>query len=139
MKIIERKKVQKNRYGRVVFNNHDLEPHEEATVFALSSFGFDVETLIPSSIPRSRNPDLLMLGTTWEMKGPRVMNEKTITTKFRKAEKQSGGRAVFDLRNMKKDRKVAEAYIKKLFQETHGMRRIMIIEDDEKVLDIFKR
>ena len=66
MRIIERKRVSKSKYGKVVFNNRDLESHEEATVFCLSSFGFDVETIIPSNIPKSKNPDLLMLGTTWQ-------------------------------------------------------------------------
>ena len=54
MRVIERKIVARNKYGRDVFNNHDLEKHEKDTVFQ---------------------------------------------TKFRKAAKQSGGRAIFDLRN----------------------------------------
>ena len=138
MKIIEREKVAKSKYGRVVFNNHDLEPHEEATVFCLSSFGYDVETIIPSNIPKSKNPDILMLGTTWEMKGPRRANEKTIRTKFRKAKKQSGGKAIFDLRNSGKDARNIEKYIMKLFSEIQEMRRIIIIKTDDKILDIFK-
>ena len=139
MKIIERKKVSKVKYGRVVFSNRDLEPHEEATVFCLSSFGFDVETIVPSSIPGSKNPDLLMVGTTWEMKGPRTPNEFTIKAKFRKAVKQSGGRAVFDLRNADdKDKAEVEEIIMDLFEKTRGMRRIMIIRDDESLIDIFK-
>lgn len=138
MKIIKRKPVPKSKYGKVTFNNRDLEPHEEATVFCLSSFGFDVETIIPSNIPKSKNPDILLLGTTWEMKGPRKANEETIRTKFRKAKKQSGGKAVFDLRNSGNDAKEIERYILKLFNEIHEMRRIMIIEDDDTLLDIFK-
>jgi hypothetical protein len=138
MKIIERKTVPKSRYGRVVFNNHNLEPHEEATVFCLSSFGFDVETIIPSNIPKSKNPDLLMLGTVWEMKGPRTANESTIRTKFRKARKQADGKAIFDLRNTSNDTAEIKKYILKLFSEIREMRRIMIIENDQKLLDIIK-
>ena len=138
VKIIKRKKVAKSKYGIVIFRNHDLELHEEATVFCLSSFGFDVEALAPSNIPKSNNPDLLMLGTTWEMKGPRKANKETIRTKFRKARRQSGGRAVFDLRNSGSDAKEIKKYIIDLFIEIHEMRRIMIIEDDEEMLDIFK-
>ena len=100
MREIVRKAVAKNKYGRVVFNNHDLESHEIDTIFCLASFGFDVETIKPSNIPGSRNPDLLMLGTTWEIKTPTTINRETIATEFRKAVKQSGGRAVltFDTR-----------------------------------------
>ena len=138
MWIIEREKVPKSKYGKIIFNNRDLEPHEEATIFCLSSFGFDVETIIPSNIPKSKNPDLLMLGTTWEMKGPRKANQDTIRTKFRKAKKQSGGRAIFDLRNSGHDAESIEKYILKLFTEIKEMRRIIIIKNSDKILDIFK-
>ena len=139
MKTIERNPVSIHKHGRAIFNNQDLEPHERETVFCLTSFGFDVETIIPSSIPGSRNPDLLMMGTTWEMKGPRTANRSTIQTKFRKAVKQSGGRAVFDLRNARSVERVeVESIIMKLFSSTRGMRRIIIIRDDEHLVDIFK-
>ena len=138
MKIIERAKVSKSKRGKITFSNRDLEPHEEATIFCLSNFGFDVETIIPSNIPKSKNPDLLMLGTFWEMKGPRKANEETIRTKFRKAKKQSGGKAIFDLRNASNDAEEIKKYIMKLFAETKGMRRIMIVENDNKLIDISK-
>ncbi|MBR2586830.1 hypothetical protein IKE71_00430 [Candidatus Saccharibacteria bacterium] len=139
MKIIEREPVSASKRGKAVFNNQDLEPHERETVFCLNSFGFDVETIIPSSVPGSRNHDLLMLGTTWEMKGPKTPNRAKIQTKFRKAVKQSGGRAVFDLRNMREtDRAEAEETIMKLFKTTREMRRIIIIRNDERLVDILK-
>ena len=129
----------KSKYGRVVFNNNDLEPHERKTVFTLSSFGFDVETIIPSHTPGSKNPDLLMLRTFWEMKGPTTPNENTIKKKFRKAVKQSGGKAVFDLRNARKNEaETIERSIMKLFDEIREMRRIMIIERDDEVIDFIK-
>ena len=130
--------VSRNKYGRVIFNNQDLEAHEKKTVFYLSRFGFDVETLTPSNVPKSKNPDLLMLGTMWEMKGPRVYNEATIQTKFRKALKQSGGRAVFDLRNLRDNSDKTEKYIMRLFRLTRGMKRIIIIRKSGRLLDIFK-
>ena len=138
MKIIERKSVPRNSYGRIIFNNQDLEEHEKETVFYLSKFGFDVETLVPSNVPKSKNPDLLMLGTVWEIKGPRKYNEATIQTKFRKAVKQSGGRAVFDLRNLRRDDDKTEEYIMKLFRLARGMKRVMIIRKNGQLLDIIK-
>ena len=137
MKIIERKPVPKNKYGRIILSGQNLEVHEKDTIFALASFGYDIETLIPSYIPKSHNPDLLMAGTTWEMKTTLSVKKKTIETKFRKAQKQSGGRSIFDLRKLR-DKRAAIDYIIKLFQETRGMRRVIILEEDEKLLDIFK-
>lgn len=136
MKIIERKIVNKNRYGKIIFNNYGLEEPEKETIFYLVKFGFDIEILKPSNIPKSKNPDLLMLGTTWEIKSPQKFNRATIQTKFRKAVKQSGGRGIFDLRNVNSEE--AELYIMKLFLSTREMKRIMIIQEDGQLLDIFK-
>lgn len=138
MKVIKRYKVPKNKCGKIQKTNPDLEPHEDRTVECLSGFGFNVETLIPSDIPKTKNPDLLMLGTTWEMKGPRVANESTIQTKFRKAIKQAEGKAIFDLRESGHDADEIERIIMKMFTGSRGMRRIMIIRNDNELLDIFK-
>lgn len=56
--------------GNVKFNGKKPEPHERRTIDFLSILGYDVETIIPSNVPGSRNPDILMMGTFWEMKGP---------------------------------------------------------------------
>lgn len=133
--------VPKSKYGRVIFSNNDLMPHERETVYCLSSFGFDVETVIPSNLPGSNNPDLLMFGTFWEMKGPTTSNEGTIQTKFRKAVKQTNGsgKAVFDLRSAKpKERGEIEQLIMKLFKKTPGMRRVIIIREDDDCVDFMK-
>lgn len=130
-------KVTKAR-GRANFNGRELESHEKKTIKLLVDYGFDVEVIIPSNIPGSRNPDILLFGTFWEMKGPRSTNENTIKTKFHKAIKQSGGRAIFDLREIKGGANAAKEILMELFMNTRGMRRIIIIESDENVLDISK-
>lgn len=132
------KKVPIKRHGKVIISNHEIEDHERETIFCLSSFGLDVETVVPSHTPGSKNPDLLMMGTYWEMKGPRTANVSTITNKFRKAVRQSGGKAVFDLRNTKDDAATIEKYIMQLFESTRGMRRIIIIRKDDDAVDIIK-
>lgn len=140
VKIIEHKKVRKSQYG-VVKKNNRLEPHEENTVYCLAEYGFDIETIIPSNMPGAKNPDILMLGTFWEMKGPETTDEDTIATRFRKAVKQANGKAIFDLRNVKGDAIRVERYVMKLFVTTRGMRRLMIIKNSrsgERLLDIFK-
>ena len=137
-KIVEHYKVQETQYGEARKENYSLEPHEEDTIDCLVTYGFDVETIIPSNVPGSKNPDILMLGTLWEMKGPQTTNEKTIRALFRRAVKQAGGRVVFDLRKVKKDSADVEEYMIELFATTRGMRRIMIIRE-EKILDFLKQ
>ena len=49
------------RVGNVKFNGKEPEPHEKRTIKFLSMLGYDVETIIPSNMPGSRNPDILMI------------------------------------------------------------------------------
>ena len=137
MKIVKRTTVPKSKYGKIVFTNTGLERHEKDTIFCLSSFGFNIETLVPSDIPNSKNPDLLMFGTYWEVKTPSTSNRKTIKYHFRKAAKQSNGRTIFDIRNVHDKPKVEKTIIN-LFEKTRRMRRIIIIESDEIIIDITK-
>lgn len=139
MKIVELKPVSKEKTGRIIKNGIKLEPHEYETIFLLVSLGFDMELVRPSNIPHSNNPDLEMLGTFWEMKGPESPDEGTIATKFRKAVKQSGGRAIYDIRRIPPQNiDTIKQFILKLFKATRGMRRIILIESDDKILDITK-
>lgn len=139
-KIIRKNK--KTRYGKVIFNSKTLERYEERTLFRLADFGFIVETVPPSNIPRSKNPDIVMEGTFWEIKGQISLNEKTITAKFRKAVKQSGGRAIFDLCEARGDTAKTVKHIENLFTSTRGMRRVMIMlmdkDSSEIIIDITK-
>lgn len=130
----------KNVVGNVKINGKEPELHERRTINFLANLGYNVETIIPSNTPGSRNPDILMMGTFWEMKGPITPNERKIVKRFRKAIKQAEGKSVFDLRNMRKeaDRVLAKKIIMELFIETSDMRRIIIIENDNGGLDIMK-
>jgi hypothetical protein len=67
------------RRGRAKYNGTEPLPHEKKTIRHLTKYGLGIETIIPSNIPGSRNPDTLMMGTFWEMKGPVSINENTIT------------------------------------------------------------
>ena len=144
IKIVELKKPSNSRQGQPHYNGKEPLLHEKRTIKCLTSYGFDIETIIPSNVPGSRNPDILMLGTFWEMKAPQTDDTETIATHFRKAVKQSGGKAIFDIRYTKNASNV-EKDIMSLFATTRGMRRIMIIKKNdrdkkntEKILDIFK-
>lgn len=139
MKVTKHTITRKSKRGKIILDNPTLEPHEIDAIFCLASFGFDVEALTPSNTPGSNNPDLLMLGTYWEMKSPTTTNERSIQTLFRKARKQSGGKAIFDLRNARKtDEAEIENLIMKNFKGDPGMRRIMIIRNNEEIVDFLK-
>ena len=141
-KMVERRPAPKGKYGTKKKTRHDLESHEERTINRLVSFGFDVETVIPSNIPKSKNPDILMMGTTWEMKSPQTINQDTIRAKFRKAVRQANGKSIIDLCRIKGSTKVIEEYILELFLTTRGIHHMMIIKKDGKnrikILDFLK-
>lgn len=127
--------------GRVIIRNNNLENHEKETIYHLASFGYDIEVLAPSNMPGTNNPDLLMMGTFWEMKAPEKNNIVTLETKFRKAVKQSGGKAIFDLRFVENGASEVEKNILALFEKTRGMRRVIIIKKEKKTtrtIDIMK-
>lgn len=127
-KMVELHQVSKAKYGKAVLNNTNFSHYENDTAVCLTSFGFNVETLTPSNIPKSKNPDLHMLGTFWEMKTLLSANQNTVKTHFRKAIKQANGKAIFDLRYYRKDPLKIEQYIIDLFATTREMRRVMLIK-----------
>lgn len=136
MKIVELRKVPRNKIGKIIDHGSDREDHEYRTAIYLSSLGFDVELLKPSNIPHSKNPDIQMLGTVWEMKAPTSIKSGTNESMFRKAIKQAGGRAVFDLRRLKSSQDKAEKHFMDLFERHRDMRRMIIIKKDDQAVDI---
>jgi len=138
IKMTKLEKVEREKIGRIVENDVILEPHEYRTVLFLAQLGFDIELVRPSNIPKSKNPDIEMLGTFWEMKGPTKYNEDTIKLRFQKAKKQADGKAVFDLRNVRGRVNEVEEYILELFATSRGMHRIIIIKNNDGAIDFRK-
>ena len=138
MKIVELQKVPRNRYGNLTTHGVSLQSHELDTILYLTKFGLDIELIRPSNIPHSHNPDLEMLGTIWEIKSPSNYNEKTIKKRFRKSKHQSGGRSIFDLRNIQNNSDKAKRFILELFFSTREMHRIILIEKDGRIFDYLK-
>lgn len=140
IKITEWKRKPGVEPGFILIKNNNLEDHEKETIRHLASFGHDIEALAPSNMPGTNNPDLLMMGTFWEMKGPVGNNRETLEKRFRKAVHQAGGKAIFDLRNIKKEEDAieVEGTIMEFLKVTRGMRRIILIKKDGKTLDIMK-
>ena len=78
MKIIELHQVPKGRWGSFHRNGIRLEPHEGRTAKFLTLYGFSIEVIRPTNTPKMKNPDILMLGTIWEMKAPMRYNKNTL-------------------------------------------------------------
>lgn len=98
-KIIELKPVPSEQFGKITKNGVKLEPHEESTIVFLSEHGLDVECLKKNHTPKSKNADIVIFGTIWEMKAPKSINKATLKKRMHKASKQAD-KVIFDLRNI---------------------------------------
>lgn len=128
----------KSRTGRIIDRGGKRESHEYQTAVFLAGLGFDIELLEVSNIPKAKNPDIEMLGTAWEMKAPMSIAKSTNETMFRKAVKQSGGRAIFDLRHIKQNDNIVEKNLLVFFKRTREMHRMIIIRKDGTAIDFTK-
>lgn len=137
MKITELRKAPDEKIGRINLHGCKLEPHEDKTIKLLALYGFDIEAVIPRSVPKANNPDIFISGMIWEMKAPTTFNEQTLKNRLKKASKQSD-RLIFDLRNAKEYNETKKRVLK-LFEHNHKAKRMMLITDDEKLLDIRKK
>ena len=138
MKFCEVKKVSKEKFGRIVTNGVELLSHEYKTVLSLTEYGFDIELVRPSSVPYSKNPDLLMGGTAWEMKSPVGNGKYTIQRLFHKAGRQASN-VVIDLRRINIAEEKALDEVKKRFEYSRTIRRILILTKSGELLDIKKK
>lgn len=139
MKIVELKPARPEKVGHLNKNKYyeDLESHEKRTIGLLLKYGFDIDVLAPSGTPKTDNPDVALNGVIWEMKAPMTYNEQKLQKRARKASHQAN-RVIFDLRNINRDEDKAKECIIKLFCKIRGLRRMILIEKSEKVLDFQK-
>lgn len=94
---------------------HEPEPHEQATADYFADQGYDVTFLRPRNIKGLKNPDFMMNGKIWEVKGPVGKSKRTFEDDLRKAMRQSS-HIIIDLRRAKK---ISEKwYIDKLRRES---------------------
>ena len=127
----------RRRQGQFTPNGVLIEKHEYQTVLFLLDYGFDVELIRPSNIPKMHSPDLWMLGKAWEMKGPKGDSFASIDHILRRARKQSEN-VVLDVRRMKCDTREVVRYVRKLFKTSRHFRTIWLITKEGAILDIKK-
>ena len=137
MRILELEPVQKERYGRISKNGVDLKPHEDDTIIFLAEHGFNIEAIVPSYIPKNKNPDILVNGATWEMKSPEGNGKYTIQRQFSEAGHQAH-KLIIDLRRTKIPAQKAERDSIFHFSKSSRIRELMIITKDNRLLDIKK-
>lgn len=135
MKVVELKKVTKNKYGRVIVNDINLEAHEYSTLYLLSSFGLNIEVIKPSNTPRTKNADYLINGAVWEGKSPDGSGNSTIGRQFHKAGRQAD-RLVLDLRRIKIPAIKAEHDALNRFEKSRNIKRLLLITKDGRLLDV---
>ncbi len=137
MKVRKLEKVAKEKRGHINKNGIKPEPNEEKTFKYLTLFGFNIELIRPVNAAKVHNPDVLIMGTIWEVKTPTSSKENTIKNRFREASKQST-KIIFDLRLITKNADDAEKQILTLFGKNGRVRRLMLIEHNGELFDYIK-
>ena len=137
MKINEIKQVPDSKIGKLNKNKVVPKPNEEFTLNYLLLFGFNIELIRPTSTQKVKNPDVLIMGTIWEIKTPTSSSKNTIKNRFREASNQAA-KVIFDLRKVKKDADKVEKQLLELFRGNGTVRRMMIIQKSGTLLDFIK-
>ena len=137
MKIRKLDFVARNKVGRINKNGFKPEKNELATIKYLAKYGFDIELIKPTNIKKAKNPDILIMGSIWEIKTPISDNKNTIKIRFREASKQAN-KVIFDLRMIRKNTDRVENYLMKLFESGGNIRRMIMIKANGDVIDILK-
>jgi len=127
----------KNKSGKITPNGVSLEKHELATVLVFTELGYDVELIAVSSTPRAKNPDVIFLGKTWEMKSPIGHSKSTLEHCFKKAAKQAEN-VIIDLRRTKIKDYAACPQLERLFQKSKRVKHMKLITKKGAILDFDK-
>lgn len=123
--------------GKLTQNKVHLEDHEYDTVKLLMANGYDVELIPPSKIQGLRMPDIMMLGTAWEMKSPEGNGRNTLKNAVQNASHQSDS-IIIDLRRTTIQDQDAVKELQKQFELSRRLKRMKVICKDENILDFKK-
>lgn len=138
MKITILQKVPRNKVGKINKNGVVPKPNEEFTFKYLILYGFNIEIIRPSSTEKMKNPDILIMGTIWEVKTPISNKKNTIRNRFREASDQAD-KIIFDLRKIKTNVDDVEKWLIGMFEKRGRVRRMIIIEKSGRTIDVNKK
>ena len=133
-----KKKEKQPNPGQVVIPvNHPNPPvtHEIDAAFTLARhYKCVVEFLVPVDDYKRKTPDIVMLGTEWEIKSPTGNSKYTIQKQFRRASKQAKNIIIDTRRTKLKDDNIEKAIIIEL-KKRSNIKKVILINKKEKVLD----
>ena len=125
--------------GQVIIPvNHPNPPeqHEiDAAIVLARHYRCNVEFLIPLDDYKRKTADIIMFGVEWEMKSPTGKSKYTIQDQFKRASKQAKN-IVIDSRRTKLKDDFIEKSIKIIFNKRHSIKRVILINKKQKVLEI---
>ena len=113
------------------------EKHEYATASVFLKLGKDVEFIKPSGTTKIKSPDIMIDGSTWEMKSPTGRSKYTIQNQFKRAAHQSSN-LIFDARRLNLHTKDIEKEIYKQFSLRRSIRKIKLITKSGDIVDFIK-
>ena len=129
--------MQKRTTGQLIMNGVILERQEYSTIFTLLEYTKVIELIPPSLTPKSKTPDFIMDGITWEAKSPQGKNLITIERALHRAVRQSQN-IVLDLRRMSLSDDKMKAYVYKQFILSRSIKRLKVILKSSQIVDFHK-
>ena len=136
------KKYRKNvNRGQVIIpvgHPNTPEPHEIDTAYILARhYQATVEFLIPVDDYKRKSADIVMLCVEWEIKCPHGASKSTIGNQLRFASKQSKN-IIIDTRRTKLEYESIENRVLFEIKKRPAIRRVILIDKFEKVIEIKK-
>ena len=123
--------------GVLTTHNVHLQSHEFHSVRILLNNGFDVELIPPPQIKGLHLPDIMLMGSPWEIKAPEGNGKNTIKHNLQNAAHQSEN-IIIDLFRCKLADDTAIKDIQYHFQLSKRIKRLKIITKSEKIIDLKK-
>ena len=129
--------AQMKKKGKIIPNGVVLKEHENATVVFLTELGYDVELIPKSNVKGVHTPDIKFGKIKWEMKSPKGEGGSLMKNTIQKALKQSCY-IIIDLRRTKRHQTKCLRELKKQFDNSRSIQRIMVITKSGQILEFRK-
>ena len=129
--------AQMKKKGKIIPNGVVLKEHENATVVFLTELGYDVELIPKSNVRGVHTPDVRIDRIKWEMKSPKGEGGSLMKNTIQKALRQSCY-IIIDLRRTKRHQIKCLRELKRQFDNSKSVRRIMVITKGGRVLEFQK-
>ena len=129
--------IARSKSGTIIPNGVVLKPHEHATVVFLTELGYNVELIPTSKIKGIHTPDIRIKGLEWEIKTPLGEGRQLMKNTIQKALRQSPN-VIIDLRKTKRHQTKCLRELRREFEESKNLRRLLIITKSNNVIDLKK-